>query len=842
MSTRKYVILIVLGLVLLAGLSATFVHLYNKKNQTTSALEAIPSDAAAIIRLNHPLQFFTNDTTSNLFSGVENPQIRAFIEKLSLTNEFGKILTSPMLVSFHTIGKDRLEPLLILRSNEEFSSSKILHLLQQNNLKIAEIEYNGKPLYTCTYPNGYIIYLYHYKGITCISPSLILLETSVRKLDSNYPTDVELQNVINLTSSTSNASIAINTKLITPWLKQNFFSAEADWATAINQTCSWIVLDYQQATEEITFSGMLTNSTQNRLIASNPKVLLTPSLITENTAFSLENIYEKFSSKIAPKYKPDSVKFDIRNLIAAVNPDRTIIQHLSIPRNDSAGFIAILYPHNTDSTRYLFKHTSALKNVQADEIAELKFDSTGVKLSNLLGNAYGLVTPRYMLMEGNRIMLSSSKEVIMQFQKEQKLLSMRSNNPATKTWNNKITPNGVAALYINPNLSEKMTKTLFSQAIQGAVPIKAFKKWNGLGVMLTPSGNNLLISGYMGRKAEKNKEQFCHKVSTPNLSHTLLTLSKGKSLLIIAHNDTITALDGKLNKQWNKKIGSHIDSIFTINLPNQTVAGTIAGNTVYFLNDKGAIVSLFSFSNTPKIIAAQPLRSPSNEIAIVDKSNTIYMVNPLGKDSPKRLFRLSYKPATILLISTNRKQTYIAASRNDKTEIYNTKGSIIRRIAFDLRKGKAIYLDRKMLLFSAERAQMVNSQFAPITDKMTAHFSKVQDLKDGLIGDNHTIFLLGNNFVEIVSKDFSEKLVAKTTSEPTYIQPIDGKYKGIMVVDIDRNVYLFSPSGKLHHGFPFNIKDATYVIPNPDGTLFAISLKGNTFSSTKIDDSFATLL
>ncbi|WP_047452621.1 hypothetical protein [Alistipes sp. ZOR0009] len=845
MSTKKYVVLIILGLVMLAGLGGAFIHFYSKKNQTTDALAAIPTDAVALVRVNHPAQLLSADTASNLFYRLENPQVKQLFERLSRDNDFGEMLTSTLLISFHPVGKDRLEPLIILRSNEEFSQRTIAAWLQKSRLKIGEIDYNGKPLYSCTFPDGSPLYLSHEKGITTISPSLIVIESSIRKLDASYPAEEELKKAYNLTSSSSSASIAISMKQAAPWLKANFFSEEACWATAASDLCSWLVLDYQQGNDELAFSGMLTtndNTSYGKSMATmSEKDLLTPTLITENTAFCVERVYEQFASSIAPASETDKKKLTIRQVLTDINPNRAILQHIKNPRNDSTGFVLMLYPQNADSTIHKLRSVTHLKNIEANSIVKLKLDSTSSNLSSILGKAFGIVTPTYALFERDRVTLAASERMLKLFQYEQTIASMRKNKQVIEVWSNKITPSGVAALYINPNFSEKMVSLLFGNAVKKLAKEKAFAGWNGLGMMLTPSGSNLLVSGYMSRRVVTETPQFTRTLPKSSVKHTLLTLSNGSNFLMLSYKDSLVAYDGKLNKRWGKKLKNTTDSIFTYSISGEPVVGILSKNNILFYNSKGTLVNDYNFDSKPEIVGQKALKSASDELLVVDKSNNVYMLALGSNDKPKKLFRLKFRPSNLALASM-RKQNYIVTGRNNRTEILNSKGSLVRRVSFDIRNGKVLVIDKKMLLFKPEQGLMVNSQFMPMADKMTAHFTNIQKIKDGLNDNSQGLLLLGDKFVQLVSKDLTEKFEAKTTSEPVYVQIVRGASKGIIVIDADKNIYHFDSKGELYNGYPYNIKDATYVVTNPDGTLFAISFKANTLSSKEISNELPTLL
>lgn len=848
MPTKKYLLLIALGIILLIGLGRTFTYYYNKKNQTTNILSAIPKDVVAIVRVNQIDLFLQNDSTSNPFEGAVNPYVKRFLLSLSVNSKFGDMLSNPVLISFHPIGKNRIEPLALLSSSEELGEGQLKELLKTSKLKINEIKYNNRPLFTCTFPDGYPLYVAHSKGITTISTSLVLIESAVRKLDSNYPTDTDLQNTYNLTSSNSDASLALNIKAIAPWLKSNIFSSENSLAAATINLCSWLVVDYQQGNDELTFSGMLTtnesNSYGSKMAQQATSQLLTPSIITENTAFCLERCYDSFSTDLLVDYPndKDSSKYDLKKLLIAINPERTILQHIKSNSTDSAGFVTILYPRNVDLAFEKLRNLYRFGSTKENRIVKLNFDSTSTTKAPLLGAVFQLVKANYALISDDRIVLAKSEATIKMFQYENRVASLRKNAHVGDIWQKKITKNGVAAFYFSPSLSKELVKSLFNTFAGKFLSSKAISGWSGLGVTIVPSGTNLLLSGYMSRKGnDLSSTRNINSNKKKGIQLTAFQQKSGASLLVAATNDSLIAFDGKLSKRWAIRLSTKPDTLYTINQVEREILVVVDRNTITYIAENGEIISRFSFPDGIALVSEKSVNGAATPTYVLDKSKMLFRLDPFGKEPAKRVLKLGYKPAKIAA-ATFRKQNYLIASRNDKTEILNTKGGLVRRIPVDFRRGVALVTDSKLLLITPRKTISLNNKLQPQTDKLAGIFAGYTAIKEGMVGNSHSIFVLRNSNVTLLNSSLAIKRTVNTIGLTSHIQSSSSNSKGFLVIDNNHNIYLFDSKGELFPEFPYHIGPTAIVINAEDGTLFAIKVVENALVSTQIATSTSILL
>lgn len=848
MPTKKYLLLIALGIILLIGLGRTFTYYYNKKNQTTNILSAIPKDVVALVRVNQIDRFLQNDSTSSPFEGAVNPYFKKFLLSLSVDSKFGEMLSNPLLISFHPIGKNRIEPLALLSSSEELGEGQLKELIKTSKLKINEIKYNNRPLFTCTFPDGYSLYIAHSKGITTISTSLILIESAVRKLDSSYPTDTDLQNTYNLTNSNSDASLALNIKAIAPWLKSNIFNGDINLAAATANLCSWLVIDYQQGDEELTFSGMLTTSESNhygrRMAKQATSQLLTPTLITENTAFCLERCYDSFSTDLLADYPndKDSSKYDLKKLLIAINPERTILQHIKSNRTDSAGFVTILYPSNVDLAFKNLRNLYRFGSTKENHIVKLHFDSTSTTKAPLLGVAFQLVKASYALVSDDRIVLAKSEGILKMFQYENRVASLRKNVHVGDIWQKKITKTGIAAMYFSPSLSKELVVSVFNTLTGKYLSGKAFSRWNGLGVTIVPSGTNLLLSGYMSRKGnDLSSTRSIYSIKKKGVALTTIQQKSGARLLVVATQDSLTAFDGKLIKRWAIHLTAQPDTIYTINQVEREILVAVDHNAVTYIAENGEIISRFTFPSGIELVSEKSVNGTATPTYILDKKNMLFRADPFGKEPAQKMLKLGYKPAKITA-TTFKGHNYIVVSRNNKTDILNAKGALTRRIATSFLQGTVLVADNRLLLITNRRTISLNRKLQPQSDNMTGLFAGYTGIAEGMVGNSHTIFVLRNSNVTLLNSNLSSKRAVKTLERVSHIQPCSTNSKGFLAIDNNHNIYLFDSKGELFSEFPYNIGQAAIVINAEDGTLFAVRVKENALVSTPVTTNRSILL
>ena len=222
--------------------------------------------------------------------------------------------------------------------------------------------------------------------------------------------------------------------------------------------------------------------------------LLSPSLLTENTAFCLERCFDDYRTEMKHLYpnNRDSSKCDLKRLLLTVNPERAIVQHVKSVRTDSSGFVAILYPKDAGVLLQNLKQLPCLRRIQESQIVKLALDSTNASLQKILGASFQMVKPSYIQVKDSKVVMAASESAIRMLNYECSIASLRKNASICGLWKKKVTNTGVAALYINPSSSEKFLKSIFKALALDFLSKKNIGVWRGLAFTVTSSGDNLL--------------------------------------------------------------------------------------------------------------------------------------------------------------------------------------------------------------------------------------------------------------------------------------------------------------------------------------------------------------
>lgn len=831
MSSRKYVVLIAIGIVCLIALSYTFVHLYHKKNQTTSVLSAIPKDVVALIRLNNHELLSSKDTSSNPFLVAYNPSIAALAQKLIKSTIANEILENPIIVSFHPIGKDKLEPIVLFSSTEEYSEGEVETGLRSVAISFSHLSYNNHKIYKCQIGSE-TIFLFHSKGITTLSNSLVLSESALRKLDSEYPVETDLQKAYNLTSATSDAALVINFKAIGSWLKSNLLAAGSPFSAALTQSFSWAAIDADISNEAISFSGLFTSADDIKAgaaLASMPTTdFTTPQIVSNDINLCLEKNIES----ITPSSKPTALS----KLISNISPRKALLVYVTSSKADSSGFVAVIESSPSDSTqRYIAQKLPLGQPVRVSN------DSTGAALAHLLGSAFSYVEPRLALRHGKLIALASSSALLHTWKDQQQLSEINQNHAFKSSWESSLTGNGVASLYARLSAGSNLTKLLLAPKWTKIFTNSIFEKWNAVGFTFTASGSNIIVSGHAAARPNERLQSYHVSISSDRNHRSLVLDRKEASSLIIAQSDTILSVNEMLTKRWELKLADKVDSIFLLTQPQRQVIGIKDRQYLTYLNEAGKIISRFTIPEKIATISDRAIWGDQEQLYLSNKRNEVYNANPFGSKQPQKLFKLSFKPSKLVSIELG-SQKLIAACKRQGTEIYNQKGKLLKKLSIALTEGKIIAGDGKLYLWSAGKCTILNARFQQQSpDKMSEHLRNTDQIVELSLGNEHVIALCSGNKVSIVDNDLKIKTSFNLAAKIANIQSVGGGNQ-IIACDVNSNTYLLTPKGKLEKGYPTKIPNAKYFVYSNDGMLFVITKKNKALESKPVSYFFTDMI
>ncbi len=185
---------IIVIVILVAGLIALTWYLQQKREAfATSPFGTIPMDAGMVIEaVNLPdlFEFLVTDSEiidefSNIdgFSGF-NKGLRVIDSLLHLKDFRGYFKNSPVLISFHLLGRDRVVPFFSVAVPPEVKEKHIRETIARaGSLSYGVKEYQGFRIFeieSAKHP-GVTVYLSYLKGVLIFSSSHILVEAGIRQ-------------------------------------------------------------------------------------------------------------------------------------------------------------------------------------------------------------------------------------------------------------------------------------------------------------------------------------------------------------------------------------------------------------------------------------------------------------------------------------------------------------------------------------------------------------------------------------------------------------------------------------------------------------------------------------
>ncbi len=267
----KRIIIIILICIIAAGIVFSFFHFFKPKQiHISESLRAVPTNSSLLIEINDFNEFFKKLSENNIYnelSGIKElnteRSLMHYINRLSEEqNEFKKLSSnSSVLVSFHILGRDKIKQLVILSIPIEDNEKTIIQNLIKYYEDIAEIkfrQYDNSTIYEVSLKElSESFYFTAFKGLFICSRSPLLVESSVRQLESDsYITNIPEFNTVYQTAGKNElANIYINknnfSEIVKVFLDNKFHSGIAGF----EHFGTWTELDLSIGKDIIYLNG-----------------------------------------------------------------------------------------------------------------------------------------------------------------------------------------------------------------------------------------------------------------------------------------------------------------------------------------------------------------------------------------------------------------------------------------------------------------------------------------------------------------------------------------------------------------------------------------------------------
>lgn len=267
-NNKKY-IFIALALISLAVIGSVFMG--NGRNKIFPAINAVPEKASVIFETDN-LPFFINslDKEAGLFKTLEDSKLfdLSFSELKYIDSIFNKnsdikdfIRNKKVIVSSHIINKNENATLLItpFQKKDIEILKKIMLKLSKNNAVHEKFKYDKAEINSIRFnkQNKGKIFFSLYDGYFILSASDILLQNSIRKIDSNYglSKDKEFKDLYEYTKSESNSKLFINYEYLLQSAQKIFNQTAQKQFEFLNHFASWSGFDITINNGKIELSG-----------------------------------------------------------------------------------------------------------------------------------------------------------------------------------------------------------------------------------------------------------------------------------------------------------------------------------------------------------------------------------------------------------------------------------------------------------------------------------------------------------------------------------------------------------------------------------------------------------
>ena len=272
------------------------------KHQTSNALDAIPIDAALIIKTNDvskslnelarsaPWELLTTETSIEL-----NQQKLLRIDSALTTYASHLTSINPLFISLHLTGAQSLNWLATTSSEDQEHKFQLLEIGLKNFANTKDHPYSNSKIIEVNIENDRIFYSMH-MGLVLISPEKILIQDAIRqiKTKNNLSSDKSFQNIYNTSNKKEDFNLFINSKNFDK-ISTGLLLQESN----IQNQAEWFQWDIDIFKTGILFSGLslsFDSLAQELQFFENNEGhdLIAPSVLPKNTVIFRSKCFENF--------------------------------------------------------------------------------------------------------------------------------------------------------------------------------------------------------------------------------------------------------------------------------------------------------------------------------------------------------------------------------------------------------------------------------------------------------------------------------------------------------------------------------------------------------------------
>lgn len=884
---KKYIALIVVSFLLIVGLAlGVYLWLNSKNAATADAIEAIPSDASIIVKIedfakfhssisqNKAWQTLSAITTVNSFASTSN-----YFDSLRESNSLVKELLQKNHIYFAVFAEPSG------KSNFLFAAKRPEHINPSDLYSFAKLQaiglykedekfYNQSQILTFRNNRSEInaISLTVTKGIVLASNSPLLIEKAVSQLEEGVSLTQNKQflKISKTAGSHVDANVFVNVTRLPELLNLSVNEKYKNGVNSLEDIAEWIELDLNLSGNNLVMAGLSSvsdslNSYLRILSKQKPVKMDAPSIIpSEAGAFvwlgisNLDVYFDSYRSYLDRKGEifDYTQQLTILQKKLGIEPQeffkKLIDEELgivflpSISPSDKNEWFIISKTYSASSSKQLINsavnhYEKGLGNVTSTNPTLIKIDKEKtfevlpMPVSNLYSGVFGGlfndVPVEYYCFIDNWLVLGSSPKSLERFLSANIRNNVLRNNNAFKRYSSELSPKSNQLIFINPSVIGKTSDEFLS------------------------SGNfyNGSLSGIDGISYQL--------VGGTDLIFNTLTIKSGEQVVSATKRG---AWETKLDATPISKpfvVANHITKEKEIFVQDSE-------NAVYLINSAGRVLwkRQIDAAIMGDVVQVDLFKNRKLQLAF-NTPNKLYIIDRNGKDVSG--FPINYKttatnPMSVIDYDGNREYRFFQATSDRKIYVFDSAGKQVK--GWNFGRTETMVNDRigyvrmngmdYIVVFDSNRPYILNRK-GDERVKVNKHFAKAPNSSFTLgSSEDGKPYIITTDTIGLVRKIFLNGDVQDEAFKPfskwhTFIhQDINGDGKKDYIFQENKTIYAYnsdktslfevSIKGELKPlllFFDFGGDNKIGLVDDKSSKIYLINNKGKILESYPIDGS-----
>jgi len=532
--TKK--ILFGLFILLMGAVSIIAYNFYKNVKQPVSktAFEAIPQNAALIIKENNFNAVYTKLATTNIIweelitntetANKTNAKIQ-YLDSL-LDGPFKPLfIDKTILGSLHLSGANDFDFIFYIPVNDEITEEKLIQKIKNvTRTNPTSRDYDGVAIHTLPTRTKEKISIVIYKNTLAFSYSTVLIEDVIRQLNSENSllNNPKFSKVITTSGQSEDGNLFINNKYFSKIINQYLNKSAKDYASSFENYTGWTELDMSIKPNAVNFNGFsFSEDTDAHWLTlfkdQKPQDLDMLSVIPYNTAFiyhyglsnsksffenrklSLKNTnqffnYQKYLDEQIEKYSVDLEEEFLSN----IGNEVAFVITESLTDDFSANKFVVFHSNEMDKTKEDLFNIAEKVNPEPFEIISFNdYEINKIEMKNvfknLLGKPFVNLDNHFYTVIDDYVIFGNTESGMKKFITDVMNEKILSNNENFQTFNDNLSSSSNIFVYNNLARSIELYKQYCNEDYLSMIDdkIEVFRKFEAIGLQISTEKNGL---------------------------------------------------------------------------------------------------------------------------------------------------------------------------------------------------------------------------------------------------------------------------------------------------------------------------------------------------------------